>query len=137
MAATIVTWADKFGGRSLEAQALKNPSFAGERTPPADGVSLDASAVARVNGGRWIADCPAGCGGCEYVNFNDLRFFCCECRNAAWGNHPIPVVAPDADLRGEIEAVLKLRPIPRTRNWTGQTVDELVAENQEEGDPTP
>lgn len=138
MGGVIASWADKFGGRSLRAQAIKNPSFAGDRTPPADGVSLEQPAVARVNASRWIADCPVtGCEGAEYVNLDERLFFCCECRNQAFGNSPIKVALPDADTLAEIERLLLLRPAPASRNWeSDRSVDDLKAENTEAGDPT-
>lgn len=127
----IVTWADKFGGRSLRAHAAMSPSFTGDRTLPAEGLSLASSATARVNGGRWIADCPfSGCGGAEYVNFDDPVFFCCECRNAASGHQPIPLSVPSDDLRAGVESALIARPVPRTRNWDPtETVETLLDEN--------
>lgn len=131
----IVTWADKFGRRSLNAHAISHPSFAGDRTPPAAGVSLAVKAVARVNSGRWIADCPTpGCGGAEYVDMDNPVFFCCECRNAPSGHQPIAVTVPDATSRSGIETALLKRPAPMTRNWRQpETVADLVDENAQMG----
>lgn len=139
----IVTFDDRFGGRSLREHALRSPSFLGDLTPPADGVLLDVTTDAFVNGGRWVALCPvAGCLGCEYVNFDDPRFFCCECRNAAFGHVPIRVVLPDARTRGQVEAYLGARAAWQSRNWTGseavaaffgekpQTISDLRKENR-------
>ena len=55
MEAKIVTYADRFGGRTLHEHALRNPSSVGDRTLPAPGVALGVDVPAFVNGGRWIA----------------------------------------------------------------------------------
>lgn len=113
-------------------------------------------ARAYVYAGEWVADCPReGCGNTEYASRKprDLRhrpgtlgglvrrFACSYCGMRAdieW-----PAVANIV----EITAVLDRRPIPHTRNWypvghrtavaagvpDGQTVEQLLAENQEHG----
>lgn len=135
MSARIVHWADKFGARDLLEHALRSPSSVGDLTPPSPGVTLEVVAVARVNGGRWIADCPTdGCHGAEYVNIDELLFFCCECRNAAVDHHPLRVVIPANGMRQQIEAYLGARPAPATRNWfPHETVKDLRDENREHG----
>lgn len=131
----IVHWADKFGDRSLLEHSQRHPSSVGDMTPPAPGVALGVTVEARVNGGRWIGDCPTdGCAGAEYVNLDELLFFCCECRNAAFDYHPIPVEAPAEKARTQIEAYLVARPVPATRNWLpGETVKDLRSENRAHG----
>ncbi len=82
---------------------------------------------AYVNHGRWVADCPLGCGCAAIVQPGqpfDCRSrgggFCCD----ALGS---PVVCPPDALA--IEHVLAGRPTPN-RNWyVGETVDALRAEN--------
>lgn len=142
----IVTFTDKFGDRTLHEHALRSPSFTGDTTPPQEGVVLDVSTDAFVNGSRWVALCPTGgCNGCEYVNVDDPRFFCCNCRNAAYGYVPIRVVLPDERTRAQVEAYLSARPAWQTRNWissesvasvfgeTPQTVRDLRDENRSHG----
>lgn len=133
--ARIPSWESHFGARTLLAHALQNPSFVGDRTPPAAGVSLAAKATARVSGGFWIADCPTdGCAGAELVNFADPLFFCCACRNAAFGNLPLAVTVPAPKKRVDIEAYLGSRPAPATRNWLPhETVTDLRDENKAHG----
>jgi hypothetical protein len=133
--AELVSWEGYFGARSLLEHALQNASSLGDRTPPAPGVSLAAKAVARVSGGRWIADCPCeGCADAELVSFDSPFFFCCECRNAAFDNMPIQVAVPGAGARTDIEAYLVARPVPATRNWLpDETVADLRDENRARG----
>ena len=129
----LVTFTDKFQGASLTEYAARFPSSVGDLAPPGDGVALDVTAIARANAGRWIADCPqSGCDGAMYVNFDDPRFFCCECRNAGFGGVPVKIALPKD--REAIEAVLLERPVPATRNWTpGETIGQLEAENANGG----
>lgn len=129
----LVTWESYFGARSLAEQAWKNPSSMRDSTLPADGVSDAATATVRVSGGVWIADCPTdGCSGAEAVNFKTPLFFCCECRNAAYGNQAVAVALPDPDVRAGVEAALLARPAPATRHWAPpETADDLLAENEE------
>lgn len=133
--AAIVSYADRFGDRSLREHAARNPSFIGDFTPPAIGVALGVATEAFVNGGRWLALCQTeSCNGAEYVNLDELLFFCCECRNAESDHHAIRVVLPDAKTRKQVEAYLGARPAWETRNWhPTETVAQLRAENREHG----
>lgn len=133
--AQIVSWESYFGGRSLFAHAIQNPSSVGDRTLPAQGISPTQKVVARVSGGMWIADCPTdGCAGAELVDFTELLFFCCECRNAEVGHQPITIEIPPPQKRADIEAYLEARPATQTRNWLPQeTVSFLRDENQARG----
>ena len=79
--------------------------------------------LARVNYGRWIADCP-DCAGAELVEPGKL-FSCRSC-----GAEPRRVVFPDE--RGEIEELLLARPMAENRNWEpGETLADLRRENEE------
>lgn len=92
---------------------------------------------------RWVARCELvyddpddPCRNAEIVDPDQPRFFCTWCGNRAaaglyrWVRFPLD--------REDGEAVLLARPQPRTRNWErGQTVDELVAENDANDDPVP
>lgn len=115
---------------------------------------LTAMARAYVYSGEWVADCPRGCGNVEYLydlaNPQDLtgprtrqkpQFYCSYCRLITGIEWP-------HDMESIME-VLGLRPIPHTRNWYpeghdtalqfriphGQSVDDLRAENVENGVP--
>lgn len=81
------------------------------------------------NHGRWVVECPTGDGGAQFASRQDNRFMCIECLNVAVGGLWIPVVWPD-DV-ADLEAVLDARPVEENRNWVaGQTVDDLLAEDQ-------
>ena len=123
------------GTRTLEAHAQRNPNGQLDRNPPQDGLHKKTVTTARVSGSCWIADCPReGCGGAEFVNFQDPRFFCCNCRNADWDGQPIKIKLPSEKQRADVEQVLLERPDPATRNWEpGETVADLKAENREHG----
>lgn len=130
----IITAERKHGHSDLRRIAARHPSSTGDRAMPAQGVALEPTVQARVNDGRWIADCPAEfCGGAEYVSFDSPFFFCCECRNAAVGHLPLAVTVPEAE-RPDIEAALLRRPNPRNRHWLpGETVARLRQENKDAG----
>lgn len=132
---TIHHWQTYFGARTLRVHALMHPNGMLDRTPPAVDVANGVVAVARVSGSCWIVDCPSGDGGAEFVNFDELLFFCCGCRNEAWAHKPVRVKVPPSQQRARIEAVLLKRADPRTRNWLpGETLDDLKVENVTHGE---
>jgi hypothetical protein len=112
----------------------------GYDAPPLDDVDDQARPLdVEVNDGRWIWLCPCGFGS-EHdpprgggVAFVALPLgWCPRCRNVdvggrwRWLRFPVE--------REAIEVALGLRPDPSTRNWwPGETVDELVRENAENG----
>jgi hypothetical protein len=51
------------------------------RIPPPDGFVIGHPLYARINHGRWVADCP--CGSAQVVTPADPRMACTECR-AGW-----------------------------------------------------
>lgn len=89
------------------------------------------AAFAYVNHGRWVADCPAGCGGAELAR--DDVFMCRECGNITTRHQPVPLVWPsDEDVRA-IEAALVVRPF-LNRNWNiDESIGRLLAENAMHG----
>jgi hypothetical protein len=103
-------------------------------------VSTSLVAQAYCNWGRWVADCPTGCGNAIALEPKQTQFHCVGGCNAL-----APVEWP-ADM-DEIGQALQARPIERTRNWApaghrqsiachvpdGQTVADLVAETNEYG----
>jgi hypothetical protein len=97
------------------------------------GVHDTVAAVAYVNHGRWVVDCPFGCGSAQMASRSDRRFFCVECGHRGDGRW-LPVVWP-SDLEVQtVEAVLDARPDMATRNWRpGEPIDALVAENAGHG----
>ena len=87
-------------------------------------------AIARVNHGRWIADCPF-CSGSEMVWFDEESpFFCFSCRNKAVNGHLLRVTIPSNYLK--IEKLLMIRH-PVNRNWTTETLSALKSENTKAG----
>lgn len=100
------------------------------------GVALKAAhAIAYVNHGRWLADCPFNCGGARMVQPN-VDFWCVFCGNADAGGQSVPVDWPGNP--DQIEEVLKYRQLERYRNWTpGETIAKLREENQDNGQRVP
>lgn len=103
---------------------------------------LTSQARAYVNFGRWIADCPMGCGNATGLNPGQATFLCATPGGCG---HVGSIEWPsNAD---EIWEVLLERPAPRTRNWFpsshelalragqphGQTIEELREEARENG----
>ncbi len=104
---------------------------------PRDTRPSDAHAIAYVNFGRWVADCPAApCRhpmtgergvGAEYVA-PSLPFMCQWCWNADIGDRFREVDFPVDQQALEGELVKRVE--PDNRNWTpGETVADLQIEN--------
>jgi hypothetical protein len=111
------------------------------------GLALKApAAVAYVNQGRWVADCPFGCGTARGVA-RAVNYWCAGCGNTAVGGQEVAVTWPD-DFDA-IESVLVLRPTEANRNWSPfarvpgrnrigeDAVKDLAVENLERGLPVP
>lgn len=64
----------------------------------------DAPVTARIDHGRWIADCE--CNGAEYVDPEEPIFFCLSCLNREHGGKLRPVKFPTAEVRKKILAGL-------------------------------
>lgn len=104
-----------------------------EATPPAlDQVATDVEPLpARVWEDTWIVDCP-DCGGAEFVWIDGpLIMWCHSCGNVTAGHKWRRVKLPDN--RAEIEAILDKRPLRSQRNWEWETLEELRAENADNG----
>ncbi|MEV0616205.1 hypothetical protein AB0I81_23020 [Nonomuraea sp. NPDC050404] len=54
--------------------------------PRPTGHNPDLTVMARVDEGRWIADCPWGCGVSFNLPRNATTFWCTECAGGGWGN---------------------------------------------------
>ena len=127
----IGTFQQRFAGVSHATVAALNPSSNGDRSPPRGRTSDREPITARVNYGRWIADCPF-CSGAEMVHTENLVFFCCECRNRSVGGDFVRVVMPGDAAR--IEELLVARPAPGNMNWSpGETLADLRADNRAHG----
>lgn len=68
-----------------------------------------AQARAYVNYGRWIADCPAGCGSALALSERQATFHCVECQTVASVDWP--------KNSTEIWEALQERPARRYQNW--------------------
>ena len=82
----------------------------------------------RVYRGMWIVDCP--CGGAQLTSKDDPRFFCIDCLNGGsrlWRRVDWPTG------HQEVERILLARPDPASRNWQGEPVEQLRAENLARG----
>lgn len=60
-----------------------------------------APVIARIDHGRWIADCE--CKGAEYVDPDEPVFLCLSCLNQGNGGHMRPVKFPSPKDRAKIE----------------------------------
>lgn len=82
---------------------------------------------ARVNWGRWIADCTM-CRSALALDPGLPGFVCWDC-----GAH-VEVIWPAAHVQAGVERILSLRPDPMTRNWSQpESLHDLWAENLEHG----
>lgn len=94
-------------------------------------------AFARVNWGRWLADCPRPeCHNAEHFGpdpvtghvggLTGAAFRCNVCTFECQAQWPVNV--------DDIMYVLSLRPVPQTRNWgPGERLADLMTENFQHG----
>lgn len=109
----------------------------GTPLPPAI-TEIEGEVLARVNQGRWIADCVVeGCGGAIVVSEVTPLFYCPYCGNADNNGKWYRVIFPAQ--KQAIEAILLKRPARDGfravhRNWEyGESLSKLRAENAERG----
>ena len=85
-------------------------------------------AVAYVNHGRWVADCPSSAAGVGCVKCGGPcgaamallpgePYLCACCWNPDTGGQPRPVLWPDDATRRGVEAALMVRAHKVYRNW--------------------
>lgn len=98
--------------RKRSAQLNVRPSRIGKPDDP----DINAKpAVAYVNHGRWVADCPSEyCNGAMAIQPGH-PFMCGNCLNAETGHKYRLVAWPKQ--RGVIEETLSMRPVPEVANW--------------------
>lgn len=97
--------------------------------------------LAYLNHGRWVVDCPAD--DCEATLFADRPMFAednngtlslrCICNDVSVCDHSAvpcgtPLAAVFPDNRADIDRLMAGRR-RRNRNWTGESVSDLKAEN--------
>jgi len=96
----------------------------------ADVGPVGTAVAAYVSHGSWVVECP-DCAGAQFACPDDHRFMCNECANALNGGLWRPVIWDKQ--RAKIEALLQNRP-RENQNWRpGETLDELRAENEQNG----
>lgn len=101
---------------------------------PGDIDAAAAPAVAYVNEGRWVADCPTpGCGGAMALVRGAAGFLCGACLNVEAGYRYRPLSWPAAAVIAGVEAALEARLLPGQANWRGERVEDLEAENAAHG----
>ena len=86
------------------------------------------TAIAYVNHGRWVADCPTqSCPGAVAL-LPGVAFLCDSCLNVDCGHRYRPVAWPAH--RGRIEEILIERMLLEEANWIpSETVDDLEADD--------
>lgn len=95
---------------------------------PSDPNAAAPKAIAYVNHGRWVADCPAQYCRNAMVISPGAPYLCAECFNVDAGYRYRLVEWPAN--RGEIEELLAERPVPEVANWyPGEDADHLREEN--------
>jgi hypothetical protein len=80
--------------------------------------------MARIDYGRWIADCE--CGGAEAVDPSTPIFFCVSCGNIRTSGRARPVIFPP-DLKA-VEAEIMKRP---ARGGSGDSIDRQITAKSE------
>lgn len=89
------------------------------------GKSNKEQVTARVDFGRWIADCK--CGAAQYVE-PDQPFYCAECGMAWNDNLACEVVFPPVEKMAEVEAELLERPVLKRGRKDQKTIQPPPAE---------
>lgn len=87
------------------------------------------SVAARVNWGRWVANCN-WCPSAQIVSPADPQFFCPECANGGLGKW-VPIRFPTEADQTKISEILSVRPV-ENRNWEPhESTKDLRGENKE------
>lgn len=96
--------------------------------PPPGATALPV-AHAFVNAGRWMTQCPFGCGSAQVISETDRFWYCVTCANYSANGHSIPIMWPAADFCIALEDLLIERPAI-FQNWVpGETLEQIQAEN--------
>lgn len=89
-------------------------------------ISNRAVVLARINAGRWIADCE--CNGAEYVHPEQNTFFCSSCGNLQDGGKLRLVEFPKDYKKIEVE-LLKRKILPKEL-LVSETLDDVIKQNK-------
>jgi hypothetical protein len=121
---------DMHGVRNTEAYRRRHAAAIAKKRASGQRIAVVESTeavVARVDHGRWIADCPCGAGNAVDVDAKIALCFGC-------GTVHLNVTLPDATSLRAIERALVARAHVKTRNWNpDETVDDLKRENLAHG----
>lgn len=124
-------WVDPEIGLRLGSYRDRVDNFALGRGFARGGVLLRGpKAIAYVNHGRWVADCPLNDGGARVVS-PDYEFWCIECGNT------FQVEWPDKKTMRDITTVLEQRPDRTTQNFNPTDFAKLHPANQSTHEPCP
>ena len=145
----IVTYEDAQGQEKADGSVVSYPYelfMAGHlgskgHGPPPPMLQVQGAVRAYINHGRWVVDCPEGCGGAAMASLKYRVFICPNCGSPGNSGQWYHVIFP-GNFR-QIETVLLKRPNKRgvmvpddaeNRNWrTGETLATLERENIEHG----
>ena len=98
-------------------KAWLNTQFTNPNDTPLDLLPISDEPInARLEMGRWIAECPK-CDDPQMLS-STMRFLCVCCENPLWYN----VYIPDKDA---IETLLSLAPVS-FQNWNGESIEKLT-----------
>ena len=113
-------------GSPLTANQFMRAVFVRIHRRPAPLVRETTDVLARLDAGRWVVDCPMGCGGAEMVSQADAVFLCLSCgSDDRWWPVSFPI-----NLRA-IEAEVVKRKDPHGWAWNpGETLAQLRAETR-------
>ena len=92
--------------------------------------SAQGTVEAVINHGRWLVECPNGCGGASTVSTKEPFFVCVECGSPENNGLLYNVKFPQNKVA--IETALMKR-LQHNRNWAKETVAELEDENRVKG----
>lgn len=112
-------------------------------TTPPDISSATGTVQAYINHGRWIAECPSGCGHAVIATVSTPYFLCTNCGPRTNEGQWFHIVFPD-DRQGVETELLKRPETPatppnmpymvNTRNWKpSESVNDLRVENVTRG----
>lgn len=101
---------------------------------PLNGKPKGKPVFARIDFGRWIADCP-DCMGAEDVDPSEPIFYCFSCGNFTNDGHPRSVIFPPEPERKAIEKEILKRPVKIRggANELERLVNAVPTQRSEEG----
>jgi len=136
----IITLEDKLDGHRLEEWLVALITAGYDRVTAAQCLPFieaqefaPVAVQAEVNAGRWIVRCPT-CSGAQPAYRTRHAFWCVSCLQSRFGGRWTQVIWPEVNDVTRIERILMQRPAPTMRNWTNESIADLLRENAEHGD---